>query len=174
MFRSLTSCWPWNKKHFAKQCQHARSSVTASVNDRYYPRYHLAPTHGWMNDPNGFSVFNGEYHLYYQYNPNSSLEPGIAHWGHAKSKDMFHWEHLPIAMYPDEWYDKTGVFSGSAIVEDDKIYLFYTGNVNFPGQTPDHMQHQVLAKSLLLEDVLYTLERHEPVQSLQLKINLAK
>lgn len=122
-------------------------SVAASVNDRYYPRYHLAPPFGWMNDPNGFSEYNNEYHLFYQYNPNSSLEPGIAHWGHAKSKDLVYWEHLPIAMYPDEWYDRTGVFSGSAIVEDDKMYLFYTGNVNFPGQTPDHQQYQALAIS---------------------------
>lgn len=122
-------------------------NINAEVKDRYYPRYHLAPPSGWMNDPNGFSVFQNEYHLFYQFNPNSSLEPGIAHWGHAKSKDLFHWEHLPIAMYPDEDYDKSGVFSGSAIVEDGKMYLFYTGNVNHPGETPDHEQHQILATS---------------------------
>jgi beta-fructofuranosidase len=100
-----------------------------------------------MNDPNGFSVFNNEYHLFYQFNPNSSFEPGIAHWGHAKSSDLFHWEHLPIAMYPDEAYDSSGVFSGSALIENDTMYLFYTGNVNHPGKSPDHEQHQALAIS---------------------------
>lgn len=119
-------------------------SVT-NVNSRYYPRYHLAPPYGWMNDPNGFSIFRDEYHLFYQYNPKSSQEPGIAHWGHAKSFDLFHWEHLPIAMYPDEWYDVDGVFSGSAIVENDTMYLIYTGNINHPGENPDHEQHQNLA-----------------------------
>lgn len=123
------------------------SSQSADVKSRYYPRYHLAPPHGWMNDPNGFSFFRGEYHLFYQYNPESSQEPGIAHWGHAKSQDMVFWEHLPIAMYPNEWYDKTGVFSGSAIVENDTMYIYYTGNLNHPGETPDHEQHQALAVS---------------------------
>lgn len=121
------------------------ATAAHEVNDRYYPRYHLAPPYGWMNDPNGFGVYRNEYHLFYQYNPNSSLEPGIAHWGHAKSADLFHWVHLPIAMYPDQPYDKSGVFSGSAIVEDGTMYLFYTGNVNHPGENPDHEQHQCLA-----------------------------
>ncbi|XP_068628039.1 sucrose-6-phosphate hydrolase-like [Battus philenor] len=143
------TCWPLKKKKKSLVAQYKTNDIRAlaAVDDRYYPRYHLAPPHGWMNDPNGFSEYNDEYHLFYQFNPNSSLEPGIAHWGHAKSKDLFHWEHLPIAMYPDQWYDRTGVFSGSAIVEDDKMYLFYTGNINFPGQNPDHQQHQALAIS---------------------------
>ncbi|XP_013141532.1 PREDICTED: sucrose-6-phosphate hydrolase-like [Papilio polytes] len=135
--------------------------ATAVVDDRYYPRYHLAPPYGWMNDPNGFSEFKNEYHLFYQFNPNSSLVPGIAHWGHAKSKDFFRWEHLPIAMYPDQWYDKGGVFSGSALVENDKLYLYYTGNVNKPGQYPDHQQHQVLAISTNGVDV--TKEKINPI-----------
>lgn len=121
--------------------------IKAAVNDRFYPRYHLAPPHGWMNDPNGFSYFRGEYHLFYQYNPESSMEPGIAHWGHASSKDLFHWQHLPIAMYPNDTYDKSGVFSGSALIEDDKMYLYYTGNVNYPNEQPDHEQFQALAES---------------------------
>ncbi|KAF2899194.1 hypothetical protein ILUMI_06981 [Ignelater luminosus] len=50
------------------------------------------------------------------------------HWGHAKSKDLIHWEHLPVALAPDKYYDRNGVFSGSAIVKDDKLYLVYTGN----------------------------------------------
>lgn len=121
--------------------------TNAQIDDRYYPRYHLAPPFGWMNDPNGFCYFKNEYHLFYQYNPESSLEPGIAHWGHAKSKDLVSWVHLPIAMYPDQSYDKSGVFSGSAIVENNTMYLYYTGNVNHPGENPDHEQRQALAIS---------------------------
>ncbi|CAG9122933.1 unnamed protein product [Plutella xylostella] len=105
-------------------------TVEAAVNPRYYPRYHLAPECGWMNDPNGLSFFQGFYHLFYQYNPKSSLEPGIAHWGHARSRDLVNWEPLSIAMYPDETYDADGVFSGSAYIEDGLMYLYFTGNVN--------------------------------------------
>ncbi|XP_039746214.1 sucrose-6-phosphate hydrolase-like [Pararge aegeria] len=123
-------------------------SINAEItNNRYYPLYHFAPQQGWMNDPNGFSVFKNVYHLFYQYNPVSSLEPGTAHWGHATSKDLVHWKHLPIAMYPNNTYDKNGVFSGSALIEDDKMYLYYTGHINHPGETPDHEEHQALATS---------------------------
>lgn len=117
----------------------------------YTPTYHLSPLispeskMGWMNDPNGFCILKDEYHLFYQYNPESSLVPGIARWGHAKSKDLVYWEHLPIALYPDQWYDKDGVFSGSALIEDDVMTIFYTGNVNHPGKSPDHEQHQIMA-----------------------------
>lgn len=135
--------------------------IEAAVKDRYYPRYHLAPPHGWMNDPNGFSVFRGDYHLFYQYNPESSLEPGIAHWGHAVSKDLFHWQHLPIALYPNNTYDKTGVFSGSALIEDDKMYLYYTGNVNHPNEQPDHEQRQALATST--DGISVTKYEHNPI-----------
>lgn len=133
----------------------------AQVNRRYYPRYHLAPPFGWMNDPNGFCHFKNEYHLFYQYNPGSSLVPGIAHWGHAKSRDLVHWKHLPVALYPDKRYDKTGVFSGSALVEDDAMYLYYTGNVNHPGKTPDHIQRQALATST--DGVTFTKYEDNPI-----------
>nr|XP_021182689.2 sucrose-6-phosphate hydrolase [Helicoverpa armigera] len=117
------------------------------INPQFVPRYHVYPPYGWMNDPNGFCKFENEYHLFYQYNPLSSQEPGIAHWAHVKSPDLIHWENLPIAMYPDQPYDKDGVFSGSAIIENGTMYLLYTGNVNFPGGNPDHQQVQALASS---------------------------
>lgn len=121
--------------------------IYAKVNDRYYPRYHLAPPRGWMNDPNGFCKFKNEYHLFYQHNPDNSTGPDEISWGHAKSKDLFHWKHLPIAMHPDQDYDRSGVFSGSALVENNKMYLFYTGHVNQPGESPDHIERQALAIS---------------------------
>lgn len=122
-------------------------SSAEKLNDRFVPRFHLYPPHGWMNDPNGFCKFGENYHLFYQYNPVTSQEPGIAHWGHAVSPDLIHWMNLPIAMYPDQPYDKSGVFSGSAIIENNTMYLLYTGNVNHPGNTPDHIQRQALASS---------------------------
>uniref|UniRef100_UPI00403F9110 glycoside hydrolase family 32 protein n=1 Tax=Candidatus Enterococcus willemsii TaxID=1857215 RepID=UPI00403F9110 len=98
------------------------------VNKRYRNKYHLMAPIGWMNDPNGFVYFQGEYHLFYQYYPYDSIW-GPMHWGHAKSKDLVNWEHLPVALAPSEEYDKDGCFSGSAIVKDDQLYLIYTGHV---------------------------------------------
>lgn len=117
----------------------------ASVNDRYYPRYHLAPLHGWMNDPNGFSFYKNMYHMFYQYNPETSENAGVANWGHAVSRNLFNWTHLPIALKPDESYDEHGAFSGSAIIENDTMYIFYTGNVNYADRIPDHRQVQAMA-----------------------------
>ena len=65
------------------------------------PKYHFTPKRGWMNDPNGPVYFRGEYHLFFQHDPNA-LSWGLMHWGHAKSKDLRTWEELPIALYPDE------------------------------------------------------------------------
>ncbi|XP_061714572.1 sucrose-6-phosphate hydrolase-like [Cydia pomonella] len=123
------------------------SYTSGKVLDRYYPRYHLAPPYGWMNDPNGFCVFNNEVHMFYQHNPDSSVKPGYAQWGHATSKDFFHWKHQPIAMRTDMPYDSCGAFSGSSLIENNIMYVFYTGNVIYPGKTPDHQNRQALAFS---------------------------
>ena len=91
------------------------------------PAYHLAARTGWMNDPNGFSYYNGQYHMFYQYHPYDS-HWGPMHWGHAVSKDLLHWEYLPAALAPDEFYDRDGCFSGSAItLPDGRQLLMYTG-----------------------------------------------
>lgn len=99
-----------------------------NVHPRYRPYYHATTPIGWMNDPNGFVYYEGEYHLFYQFYPYDS-QWGPMHWGHVKSKDLIHWEELPVALAPDQPYDKDGCFSGSAIVKDGKLYLMYTGHV---------------------------------------------
>ncbi len=91
------------------------------------PAFHATPTIGWMNDPNGFSIYKGEYHLFYQYHPYSN-EWGPMHWGHLKTRDFIKWERLPAAIAPDECYDASGCFSGSAIeMPDGRQLLMYTG-----------------------------------------------
>ena len=96
----------------------------SKIKDIDRPVYHFTPDIGWMNDPNGFSYFDGEYHLFYQYNPYD-IKWGPMHWGHAKSKDFVDWERLPVALAPDDEI-KGQCFSGTAIVEGDKHTLIYT------------------------------------------------
>ena len=114
------------------------------TNLRWYPQYHIAAPTGWVNDPNGFCFFGGQYHFFYQHYPYG-VEWGPMHWGHVVSKDLVHWEHLPIALFPDRDYDNDGVFSGSGIEKDGKFYLMYTGNIFVPEDT--HLQKQCLAVS---------------------------
>jgi len=93
----------------------------------YYPHFHLAPRAGWMNDPNGLIYFNGHYHAFYQHHPFSA-DWGPMHWGHAISDDMVHWRHQPIALAPDSEVDRDGCFSGSAVVDNGRLALIYTGH----------------------------------------------
>lgn len=92
------------------------------------PQIHFIPTNHWMNDPNGFIYFNGNYHLFYQYFPYENAW-GTMHWGHKISKDLIHWQDLGIALYPSKPFDQNGVFSGSALEIEGKMYLYYTGVV---------------------------------------------
>ncbi len=112
------------------QLQKARdfeNQYAPHIPDGERPAFHATPTIGWMNDPNGFSLYKGEYHLFYQYHPYSN-EWGPMHWGHLKTKDFVRWERLPVAIAPDEAYDASGCFSGSAVeLPDGQQLLMYTG-----------------------------------------------
>ena len=96
--------------------------------DFWRQKYHIQGIVGLINDPNGFSQFNGKYHMFYQWNPLGTNHKNKT-WAHSVSSDLLNWERLETALRPDTWYSKDGVYSGSAIVDDDKLYLFYTGNV---------------------------------------------
>ncbi|KAK6138647.1 hypothetical protein DH2020_027604 [Rehmannia glutinosa] len=92
--------------------------------------FHFQPRKNWMNDPNGPVYYKGWYHFFYQYNPFGAVWGNIA-WGHAVSRDLIHWRHLPIAMVPDHWYDINGVWTGSAtILKDGQLVMLYTGSTN--------------------------------------------
>ncbi|ANY69374.1 hypothetical protein BBD42_24975 [Paenibacillus sp. BIHB 4019] len=99
-----------------------------AANEQYKPSYHFSAEIGWINDPNGCSFYNGQYHLFYQYHPYSSKN-GPMHWGHAVSRDLMEWSHLPVALAPDQAYDISGCFSGSAIEDNGKHVIMYTGHV---------------------------------------------
>lgn len=127
------------------------------------PVYHLSSPVGWMNDPNGFSVFQDEYHLFFQYHPFSNVW-GPMHWGHCKSWDFVRWEYLPLAMSPDESYDEGGCYSGSAIEADGKHVLIYTGVIDryLEDGRHDYRQVQCMAKG---DGMDYQKYRGNPVIS---------
>ncbi len=113
---------------------------------KYRPAYHFSPAWGWMNDPNGMVYKDGEWHLFYQWNPFGSFWGNMT-WGHAVSRDLVQWEHLGAAIVPDALGD---IFSGSAVVEDNqtqsiaysldngRTFTKYAGNpVIMAEDTPD-------------------------------------
>ncbi|HUC92901.1 MAG TPA: GH32 C-terminal domain-containing protein [Paenibacillus sp.] len=107
------------------------------ADDRHRPQYHLSPPAHWMNEPHGPLYFNGQYHLFYQYNPQGPFWHHI-HWGHWVSEDLAHWRDLPPALYPEAGFDPDGIWSGSACLDGNgNPVLFYTAGdfSTFPTQT---------------------------------------
>jgi fructan beta-fructosidase len=93
-------------------------------NEVHRPQFHFSAARNWLNDPNGLVYFQGEYHLFFQYNPYSCTSCW-KHWGHAVSTDLVHWTQLPVALYPDHLGE---AFSGSAAVDWNNTAGFQTGN----------------------------------------------
>lgn len=114
------------------------------------PEFHLSARVGWMNDPNGFSYYKGEYHLFYQYYPYAPYW-GPMHWGHAVSRDLLHWDFLPAALAPDSPYDRDGCFSGSAVeLPDGRHLLMYTGVLRTSQEDGGH--HDVQTQCIAVGD----------------------
>ncbi|CPR19821.1 glycoside hydrolase family 32 protein [Brenneria goodwinii] len=136
----------------------ANSYIAATrplMNMEWYPTWHLAPTVGWMNDPNGLVWYDGMYHAFYQHYP---YEPvwGPMHWGHARSRDLIHWEHLPVALAPAGKDDKDGCFSGSAVDNNGELALIYTGHVHEGDRASDAGLRQVQCLATSRDGIHFT------------------
>ncbi|KAJ0453194.1 putative sucrose:sucrose fructosyltransferase [Helianthus annuus] len=111
----------------------------------------------------------GWYHLFYQYNPHSAIWGNIT-WGHAVSKDLINWFHLPLAMVPDHWYDLKGVMTGSAtVLPDGRIMMYYTGNAQDLSQLQCVAYPANSSDPLLVEWVKY---EHNPILAPPLGVGL--
>lgn len=132
------------------EADRAVAKLSDRLNNRWHPTFHIAPIAGWMNDPNGLSFFNGRYQVYFQHHPLSGT-PGLMYWGHASSADLVTWRHEPIALAPSMEQDEHGVFSGSAIANDegDVLHAYYTGHRwrNGVDGEDDNLEVQMIATS---------------------------
>ncbi len=126
------------------------------------PELHFTPIRNWMNDPNGLIYYKGEYHVFYQHFPYT-CQWGTMHWGHAVSKDLVSFTHLPIALYPSKYDDRNGCFSGSAIEKDGKLYLYYT-SIRYAKENPEnvHIQYSdddlIASQSVVISNDGYTFD----------------
>ena len=103
-----------------------RDAISVAAADSNRPIYHFRPPGNWTNDPNGTIYYRGWHHLFYQLNP-SAPRAGNQHWGHARSRDLVNWEHLPIALWPLADRGERAIFSGgAALAADGKPRLIYT------------------------------------------------
>lgn len=104
-------------------------------NNKWRLKFHLMPPEGWLNDPNGLCQFRGEYHVFFQHTPGNP-EGGDKYWGHYTSSDLIHWNYAGDKLAPVDDVDINGVYSGSALIWNDKMYLYYTGNVKEKSKDP--------------------------------------
>ncbi len=114
------------EKLLAKAEAGDREWAAKAEKDPARPTFHVVPPGGWINDPNGPIFYKGYYHLFYQHNPYGD-DWGNMHWGHVRSRDLAHWERLPIALWPSKSRGEDHVFSGCMTVRKDGTpMIFYT------------------------------------------------
>lgn len=158
-------------------CSFAQGHKKDYYTEKYRPQLHFTPEKNWMNDPNGLVFHNGEYHLFYQHNPFGNSW-GHMSWGHAVSKDLISWKHLPVAIAEE---GNVMIFSGSCVVDKNNssgfakkagqvpMVAIYTAHISLDPKNPDStMQNQHIAYSLD-NGLTWTKYKNNPVLDLHKK-----
>ncbi|MFS1663607.1 sucrose-6-phosphate hydrolase [Streptococcus sp. zg-JUN1979] len=122
----------WSQEEIATIKKHMAQSP-------WHASYHIEPKSGLLNDPNGFSYFDGKFHLFYQNWPFGAAH-GLKQWVHTTSDDLVHFTETGVTLEPDHPHDSHGAYSGSAYPIDDKLFIFYTGNVRDANWVRDPLQ----------------------------------
>lgn len=133
--------------------------MKAHYDTPYREQYHFQAFRNWINDPNGLCWFKGRYHMFYQHNPHSQ-EWNNMYWGHAVSLDLVHWVHLPFVLQPQKEIlqdssKKGGAFSGSALVEGDKVKFYLTRHIGPKSKDSVQYEYQTMMES---SDMLHFTE----------------
>ncbi|MDF2153534.1 sucrose-6-phosphate hydrolase [Vibrio sp. CAU 1672] len=161
------------EKRYSRLEEIAPSSVEhmahETTRDPGYPRYHIAPKFGLLNDPNGLCHFNGEHHIFYQWTPVGPVH-GIKYWYHLSTRDFVNFTDHGVALHPDQDYDSHGVYSGSALVEGEQALLFFTGNkrdqnwIRTPTQCYATMDAEgtIEKQGVIVENTIYTEHFRDP------------
>ena len=111
-------------------------------NDIWRNRFHIQPPTGLLNDPNGLIYHNGIYHIFFQWHPNSPTH-GLKYWNHVVSTDLVHFTQSETILKPDSVLDSHGAYSGSAIIINNEIQLYYTGNTR--NENNERIPFQIIA-----------------------------
>lgn len=123
------------------------------VKRKFRPNYHITVPIGWLNDPAGFTYFNGQYHLFYQFYPYNSAW-GPMHWGHVVSENLVDWMYYPVALIPTEYYESSGCLSGCAITHSGYLILFYTGNSHSDNSTKQTQNIAISSDGVIFQKYL--------------------
>lgn len=121
---------------------------------KYRPLYHITAPEGWLNDPTGMTYYNHQYHVFYQYHPYNGAW-GHIHWGHVVSSNLVDWVYYPPALVPKEFYEKHGCLSGSALVHNNYLTLFYTGSVVLNNMTQQNQNVAISSDGVTFQKYLY-------------------
>lgn len=123
-------------EHFDKKAIDAKVAAGFPLTDRWHNRFHLEMPFGLINDPNGLTYANGEYHIFYQWNP-LGCEHKNKCWAHVRTRDFVHYSLPELSLWPSDEHDKDGCYSGCGFTEKGKVHVFYTCNAKNDGiRTP--------------------------------------
>ncbi len=125
----------WSEERDAASGELPEALREKLMRDPLRPQFHLLPRANWMNDPCAPRFYGGQYHMFFQYNPNAAVW-GDMHWNHAVSPDLIHWKHMPIALAPTPGsFDSFGIFTGSVLPGMDVPTVLYTGVIKSSDET---------------------------------------
>lgn len=128
---------------------------------KYRPGYHISAPMGWLNNPAGITYFQRQYHVFYQYHPYN-VAWGHNQWGHAVSDNLIDWRHYPPAIIPRENYERHGCLTGTALVQNNYMTVFYTGTFTEGNVTKQSQNVAISSDGIIFQKYLYNPIIKEP------------